>query len=58
MSLTYGYDLKDGDNMLEAPVQVAKLLSPLSRPGAALINHLPFCAVSTFISAKLVVSHG
>ncbi|KAF8483980.1 cytochrome P450 [Russula ochroleuca] len=42
MSLTYGYDLKDGDKMLEAPVQAAKLLSPLIRPGAALINHLPF----------------
>ncbi|KAH9994259.1 cytochrome P450, partial [Russula vinacea] len=42
MSLTYGYDLKDGDKILEAPVQVAKLLAPLVRPGAALINHLPF----------------
>jgi hypothetical protein len=55
MSLTYGYDLKDGDKMLEAPVQAAKLLSPLIRPGAALINHLPFCAVSNFIPAMLVV---
>ena len=47
MSLTYGYNLKDADKMLEAPIQVAKLLSPLVRPGAALINHLPFCAVLT-----------
>ena len=47
MSLTYGYNLNDADKMLEAPIQVAKLLSPLVRPGAALINHLPFCAVLT-----------
>jgi hypothetical protein len=51
MSLTYGYDLKDGDKILDAPVQVAKLLAPLVRPGAALINHLPFCAVFNFILA-------
>jgi hypothetical protein len=49
MSLTYGYDLKDGDKILEAPVQVAKLLAPLVRPGAALINYLPFCIFSNFI---------
>ena len=45
MSLTYGYDLKDGDKILEAPRQNSKLLAPLTLPGAALVNHLPFCAV-------------
>ena len=57
MSLTYGYDVKDGDKMLEAPVQVAKLLAPLLRPGGALINYLPFCVVSNLIPAILAVSH-
>ncbi|KAH9987430.1 CyP450 monooxygenase [Russula vinacea] len=41
MSLTYGYDLKDGDKMLEAPVQVAKITTPLFLPGAVLVNNLP-----------------
>ena len=43
MSLTYGYDLKDGDKMLEAPVQVAKITTPLFLPGAVLVNNLPIC---------------
>ena len=46
MSVTYGYDLKDGDKILEAPVQTNDLLSPLILPGGALVNHLPICAVS------------
>jgi hypothetical protein len=46
MSLTYGYDLKDGDKILEAPVQTAELLSPLMLPGATLVNHVPFCAIT------------
>jgi hypothetical protein len=50
MSLTYGYDPKAGDKILEAPVQANGLLSPLLRPGAALVNHLPFCAITRFIS--------
>jgi hypothetical protein len=57
MSLTYGYDLKDDDKILEAPVQVTKILSPLFLPGAALVNHLPFCAVFNSIPATLVAPH-
>jgi hypothetical protein len=41
MSLTYGYDLKDGDKILEAPVQVSKIMVRLGLPGAALINQPP-----------------
>ena len=44
MSLTYGYDLKDGDKILEAPAQLSEMMSPLVLPGGALVNHLPFCA--------------
>jgi hypothetical protein len=57
MALTYGYDLKDGDKILEAPVQAAALMSPLMLPGATLVNHLPFCAIICFIPAILPASH-
>ena len=57
MSLTYGYDLKDGDKMLEAPHQTTKLMAPLILPGAALINNLPFCADSNSVPAMLIVAH-
>jgi hypothetical protein len=57
MSVTYGYDLKDGDKILGPPEWGAEVLSPLLLPGAALVNHLPFCTVSDFVPAILVVSH-
>lgn len=57
MSLTYGYDLKDGDKILEAPTGAAETLSPLLLPGGALVNHLPFCAISNFIFPTILVSH-
>jgi hypothetical protein len=56
MSLTYGYDLKDGDKMLEAPAQASKILSPLVVPGGALVNHLPFRKLSNF-PAMVVAPH-
>ena len=57
MSLTYGYDLKDGDKILEAPAQIHELLSPVLLPGASLVNHLPFRAITRFIPAILPASH-
>ena len=57
MSFSYGYNLKDGDKILEAPLQISKTLSPLLLPGGALVNHLPFCALSSLISTMLVVPH-
>ena len=57
MSLAYGYDLKDGDKMLEAPVEAAKIMTPLVLPGSALVNHLPICALSNFVHAELEVPH-
>jgi hypothetical protein len=53
MSFTYGYDLKDGDKILEAPVRTAEIMSPLMLPGATLVNHFPFCAITRFIPAVL-----
>ena len=48
MSVAYGYDLKGGDKILEAPVQISKLMSRLLSPGGALVNYLPFRAVLNF----------
>jgi hypothetical protein len=49
MSLTFGYDVIDGDKILEAPLQMIKMLAPLALPGGALVNYLPFCAVLNFL---------
>ena len=53
MSLTYGYDLKDDDKILEAPVQAGEIMSPLLLPGGALVNHLSFCALSISSAFRL-----
>jgi hypothetical protein len=45
MSLTYGYDAKEGDDMIATPVQAAEIVSPLLLPGAALVNDFPFRAI-------------
>ncbi len=58
MSVVYGYDLKGGDKILEAPVQNAKLLSRLLSPGRALVNYLPLRAVLNFVLAILAMPHG
>ncbi|KAH9976345.1 cytochrome P450 [Lactifluus volemus] len=42
MSVTYGYDLKENDDIIAAPVQVVDTISRFALPGAALVNHLPF----------------
>ena len=57
MSLTYGYDLKDDDKILEAPHQTTRLMAPLVLPGAALVNHVPICAISNFVLAALGVPY-
>ena len=57
MSIIYGYDVKDGDKILDAPDWGVEVLSPLTLPGAALVNHLPFCTVSDLVPAILVMSH-
>jgi hypothetical protein len=55
MSIAFGYDLKKGDRMVEVPDQIRNLMKPFTIPGAALVNYLPFCALSKFIPAVLVV---
>ncbi|KAH9171797.1 cytochrome P450 [Lactarius sanguifluus] len=42
MRLTYGYDLKENDDMLVLPERIADIIKPFFLPGAALVNHLPF----------------
>jgi hypothetical protein len=55
MSVAYGYDLKGGDKLLEAPAQIMKLMSRLILPGRALVNYLPFRAVLNLVPAIQVV---
>jgi len=42
MSLTYGYDLKENDDILVPPRKSATIMMKVIMPGAALVNHLPF----------------
>lgn len=44
MSITYGYDPKEGDDMMVAPIQATEMITRLLLPGAALVNDFPFCA--------------
>jgi hypothetical protein len=57
MSLTYGYDLKEGDDMIAAPIQITEILSRLMLPGAAMVNNLPFCEVP-FVTITMLAPHG
>ena len=58
MSITFGYDLKRGDRIVEAPNQIIKLITPFDVPGVALVNYLPFCALSNFIPAVFRMPDG
>ncbi|KAI9441802.1 cytochrome P450 [Lactarius indigo] len=42
MHLTYGYDLKENDDLLVPPKRVVEIMVQFALPGAALVNHLPF----------------
>ena len=55
MSIAFGYDVKKGDRMVEVPDQIIQLMGPFALPGAALVNYLPFCALSNFVPVVLVV---
>ena len=44
MSITYGYDPKEGDDMMVAPIRATEMITQLLLPGAALVNDFPFCA--------------
>jgi hypothetical protein len=43
MSLTYGYELKENDDILAPAHKTAEITTQLVMPGAALVNYLPFC---------------
>ena len=55
MSITFGYDLKEGDRIVEAPDQITHLTRPFAIPGSALVNYLPFCELSNFVPVVLAV---
>lgn len=48
MSLTYGYELKENDDILEPVHKTGEIMSQVVMPGAALVNHLPFRTNLTF----------
>ena len=55
MSLTFGYDLKDGDRIIEASDQFSSILRPLVVPArGALVNAFPICAVFNLMFARLL----
>ena len=56
MSLTFGYDLKDDDKILEAPNQLSGILRGCTPSGQALLRLLPFCAISQLCPRLLLVS--
>jgi hypothetical protein len=43
MSLTYGYELKENDDILIPVRRTGEIMTQVVMPGAALVNHLPFC---------------
>lgn len=42
MSLMYGYDLKENDDILVPVRNTGDIMAQVVLPGAALVNHLPF----------------
>ena len=53
MSFVYGYDLKENDKIIEAPVQLAQVIGRFFYPEAALVNFLPSCMNSHFVITTL-----
>jgi hypothetical protein len=48
MSLAYGYELQENDDILVPVQKTSEIMSQVVLPGAALVNHLPFCTGPTF----------
>ena len=46
MSLTYGYDLQENDDIVVPARKTGDIMSQLTLPGAALVNHFPFRTLS------------
>ena len=46
MYLTYGYELKENDDIVVPARRTGEIMSQYALPGAALVNHLPFRTVS------------
>ena len=52
MSLTFGYDLKDGDKILEAPKELNNIMRRIAPAGIAQAYLFPFCAASNFFPSR------
>jgi hypothetical protein len=58
MSLTYGYELKENDDILIPVRKTGDIMAQVVMPGAALVNHLPFrTEQSLSLSVKRVSDH-
>src|SRR6266404_3776844 len=57
MHLTYGYGLKENDDILIQARRTGEIMSQVMLPGAALVNHIPMRAVPLSFSAFIRVSH-
>ena len=61
MYLTYGYDLKENDDLMILPARrTGEIMSKLVLPGAALVNYLPFREVPLSPTQTILIglSHG
>jgi hypothetical protein len=48
----YGYEVKGlNDRKVQAAVKLVQVVSECALPGALLLNDLPFCESSVFVSA-------
>jgi hypothetical protein len=54
MSLTYGYDLKENDDILVPVRYTGDIMAQVVLPGAALVNHLPFRTEQSLLLQKRV----
>jgi len=55
MALTYGYNLKEGDDIIAAPIQVSEIMTQFLLPEAAWINIFPSC-VFPFVAMTIVLA--
>ena len=54
MALTYGYDLRENDDIIVPAHKTGEIMAQLVLPGAALVNHLPFC-MNPYLSLLLEI---
>ena len=54
MALTCGYEFGENDDIIEPAHMTGEIMAQLILPGAALVNHLPFC-MNPYLSLLLEI---